>query len=256
MARSTLGSKAGSTTRSRGLRLTLRTWTRRRRRRGGVEEEDWGLGLLQEKQRSTTPSPAGPAPIPQWRLDHGRIRLGRRRPWLGLLRLRSGHARADGDEDARLRPPPRMALPQRSSSSLLPPSLIPVRRWMDWGIIPHRRRGSGRVWLGRLLVGWLLGFEGASGRCRCGTGGTRRPSGAPALQGVAAMGPARCSRRLPCPTASARERSQREREKVGKEGADRLGPHGGETRREVGGRRAGWVCWAERHGGLRLRRTR
>jgi hypothetical protein len=31
-----------------------------------------GLGLLQEKQSSTTPSPAGPAPTPRWRLDHGR----------------------------------------------------------------------------------------------------------------------------------------------------------------------------------------
>jgi hypothetical protein len=80
MARSSLGSKAGSTTRRRGLRLTLRSWKRRRRRRGGAEEEDWGLGLLQGKQSSTTPSPAGPAPIPRWRPDHGRLRLGRRRP--------------------------------------------------------------------------------------------------------------------------------------------------------------------------------
>jgi hypothetical protein len=29
--------------------------------------------LLQEKQSSTTPSPAGPAPTPRWRLDHGRL---------------------------------------------------------------------------------------------------------------------------------------------------------------------------------------
>jgi hypothetical protein len=43
------------------------------RRRGGAEEEDRGLGLLQEKQSSTTPSPAGPAPTPRWRLDHGRL---------------------------------------------------------------------------------------------------------------------------------------------------------------------------------------
>jgi hypothetical protein len=48
--------------------------------------------LLQGKQSSTTPSPAGPAPTPRWRLDHGRLQLGRRRPWLGPLRLRSGHA--------------------------------------------------------------------------------------------------------------------------------------------------------------------
>jgi hypothetical protein len=58
---------------------------RRRRRCGGAEEEDWGLGLMQGKQSSTTPSPAGPAPIPRWRLDHGWLRLGHRRPWLGLL---------------------------------------------------------------------------------------------------------------------------------------------------------------------------
>jgi hypothetical protein len=127
-ARSSLGSKAGSTTRSRGLRLTLRSWTRRRRRRGGAEEEDRGLGLLQGKQSSTMPSLEGPAPIPRWRLDHGRLRLGRRHPWFGLLRLRSGHARADDDEDARLRPPPRMALPQRlqllPSSSPSPPLIF------------------------------------------------------------------------------------------------------------------------------------
>jgi hypothetical protein len=55
------------------------------------------------------PSPAGPAPVPRWRLDHGRLRLGRRRPWLGLLRLRSGHAPVDDDEEMRLRPPPRAA---------------------------------------------------------------------------------------------------------------------------------------------------
>jgi hypothetical protein len=48
--------------------------------------------LPQGKQSSTTPSPAGPAPTPRWRLDHGRLRLGRRRPWLGPLRLRSGQA--------------------------------------------------------------------------------------------------------------------------------------------------------------------
>jgi hypothetical protein len=93
MARSSLGSKAGSTTRSRGLRLTLRSWTWQRRKCGGAEEEDWGLGLMQGKKSSTMPSPAGPAPIPRWRLDHRRLRLGCRRPWLGLLRLCSGHAR-------------------------------------------------------------------------------------------------------------------------------------------------------------------
>jgi hypothetical protein len=71
----------------------LRSWTQQRRRRGGAEEVDWGLGLMQGKQSSTMPSPAAPAPILRWRLDHGWLWLGCRRPWLGLLRLRSGHAR-------------------------------------------------------------------------------------------------------------------------------------------------------------------
>jgi hypothetical protein len=42
-------------------------------------------------------------------------------------------------------------------------------------------------WLGRLLVGWLLGFEGASGRCRCGTGARGHHLAAPALQGAVPM---------------------------------------------------------------------
>jgi hypothetical protein len=107
--------------------------------------------LMQGKQSSTTSSPAGPAPIPRWRLDHGRLRLGRRRPWLGLFRLRSGHARADDDEDARLRPPPRIALPQRLQ-------LLPSSSLSDFGAtadglgkIPQRQR---RI-RGRLVVGFL-----------------------------------------------------------------------------------------------------
>jgi hypothetical protein len=117
-------------------------WSRRRR---------LGLDLMQGKQSSTTPSPVGPAPIPRWRLDHGRLRLGRRRPWLGLLRLRSGHAREDDDEDARLRPPPRMALPQRLQ-------LLPSSSLSDFGAtadglgkIPQGRR---RI-RGRSAVGFL-----------------------------------------------------------------------------------------------------
>jgi hypothetical protein len=45
-----------------------------------------------ETEQHDAARPAGPAPISRWRLDHGRLRLGRRRPWLGPLRLRSGHA--------------------------------------------------------------------------------------------------------------------------------------------------------------------
>jgi hypothetical protein len=37
---------------------------------------------------------------------------------------------------------------------------------------------------------------------------------------------------------------------------DRRVPHGSERRRKVGDSWAGWLCWAARHGGLRLRRTR
>jgi hypothetical protein len=38
-----------------------------------------------------------------------------------------------------------------------------------------------------IFIGRLLGFEGASGRCRCGTGGDAAASGAPARQGAAPM---------------------------------------------------------------------
>jgi hypothetical protein len=162
---------------------------------GAVEQrrKAGGLGLMQGKQSSTTPSPAGPAPIPRWRLDHGRLRLGRRRPWLGLLRLRSGHARADDDEDARLRLPPRMALPQRLQ--LLPSSsLSDFGATLDGlGKIPHGRRGLGR--------GRQSGFIGRhprvsgleSGQRGCGVGARGDHPRLPTLQGAAALGPARCS---------------------------------------------------------------
>jgi hypothetical protein len=98
--------------------------------------------------------------------------------------------------------------------SSTPPSLI-FGAVADSGEIPKAAaRYRGRL-VGRLLVGWLLGFEGASGRCRCGTGGTRRPSGAPALQGAAAMGSARCSRRLPCPHGFVTGRTTQEEGKGG-----------------------------------------
>jgi hypothetical protein len=140
---------------------------RRRRRCGGAEEEDWGLGLMQGKQSSMTPSPAGPTPISRWQLDHGRLRLGRRRPWLGLLRLHSGHARVDDDEDARLRPPPRMAPPATSA----PPVFLPFSPSDFWwrqrirGKSPRAAADQGDTG-GWLLIGRLLGFSG----CGCTTG--------------------------------------------------------------------------------------
>jgi hypothetical protein len=42
----------------------------------------------------------------------------------------------------------------------------------------------------------------------------------------------------------------REEEKVRGKGADRRVPRGSETRRKMKGRRAGWLWWAERVGGL------
>jgi hypothetical protein len=151
--------------------------------------------LMQGKQSSTTPSPAGPAPIPRWRLDHGRLRLGRRRPWLGLLRLRSGHARADDDEDVRLRPPPQMALPQRLQ--FLPSSSLSDFGATADGLGKSPKAAAGKVKVGGwLLMGGQLGFPGPGGRCRCGTGVCGLHPVVPALQG-AAMGPARCSRHLP-----------------------------------------------------------
>jgi hypothetical protein len=102
--------------------------------------------------------------------------------------------------------------------------------------------GGGAQWskMG-IFIGRLLGFVGArvgeleGGRRGCGAGGTQRPSGAQALQG-GGHGAGAGLPSPPYPTASSRGTSQRERKKVGKEGADRLGPHGSETRRGFGGR--------------------
>jgi hypothetical protein len=48
-ARSSLGSKAGSTTRSRGLRLTLRSWTRRRGGGDGFDEGGSRIGAAADQ---------------------------------------------------------------------------------------------------------------------------------------------------------------------------------------------------------------
>jgi hypothetical protein len=155
---------------------------------GAVEQrkKTGGLSLMQGKQSSTTPSPAGPTPIPRWRLGHGRLRLGRQHPWLGLLRLRSGHARADDDEDVRLRPPPRMAIPQRLQP--LPSSSLSDFGATAYGLgkIPQGGGGSGgdrrtgwdwgfigRSWLGFLGGGWTAG--GPWRPCLGHTAGIPRP---------------------------------------------------------------------------------
>jgi hypothetical protein len=52
-----------------------------------VEQGQLWFGSRYGKKSRTTPSPVGPAPTAWQRLDHGQFRLGRRRPWLGLLRL-------------------------------------------------------------------------------------------------------------------------------------------------------------------------
>jgi hypothetical protein len=114
---------------------------------GAVEQrkKTGGLGLMQGKQSSTTPSPAGPAPIPRWRLDHGRLRLGRQRPWLGLLRLRSGHARGTTTRTCGFDLLHEWHSPSDSSPSLPPPSLILVRRQMDWGKSPKAVADQGET---------------------------------------------------------------------------------------------------------------
>jgi hypothetical protein len=50
----------------------------------------------------------------------------------------------------------------------------------------------------------------------------------------------------PCPAPPRCVTGKRNREKGIRMVADGWGPLGSETRREVGGRRAGWLCWAER----------
>jgi hypothetical protein len=67
------------------------------------------------------------------------------------------------------------------------------------------------------------------------------------------MGPRRLRRLLPhaptvCVTGKKPERKGMR--------PDRRVRHGSERRRKVGDSWAGWLCWAARHGGLRLRRTR
>jgi hypothetical protein len=189
-------------------------WSRGRRLRG--------LGLMQGKQSSTTPSPACLAPIPRWRLDHGRLQLGvgvpgsgcsgfaaathgrttTRTCGFGLLHewppdpspyhlLLPLHERRNGGSCTASQPthhsgprlhPCLLHLLSSSNSSLL---IQPGGGYNGFG----ERNPKGGHTGSRLgiFIGRLLGFEGASGRCRCGTGGDAAASGAPARQGVAPM---------------------------------------------------------------------
>jgi hypothetical protein len=174
-----------------------------------------GLGLMQGKQSSTMPSPAAPTPIPWWRFDHGWLWLGRRRPWLGLLRIRSGHARADDDEDVRLRPPPRMALPQRLQ--LLPPSSLSDFGATTDGLgkIPQGRR---RI-RGRLADRMGLGiYRAVAARVFGRQMDGRRTLASVPRRASRGHGRARCEARdaalarRPCITVG---KTDREREKVG-----------------------------------------
>jgi hypothetical protein len=95
-----------------GVEAHLGSWTRRRRSRGGAEEEDWGSACCRGSR-------AARRHLQQVRLlfrggylttDSSGLGVGVRGS--GCSGFAAAHARADGDENMRLRPPPRMALPQ------------------------------------------------------------------------------------------------------------------------------------------------
>jgi hypothetical protein len=66
------------------------------------------------------------------------------------------------------------------------------------------------------------------------------------------MGPRRSLASCPAPPRGA-SRDKAGKGKRAREGADRLGPAWQRDKAVwVGGRWAGWACWAEGHGGLRL----
>jgi hypothetical protein len=103
---------------------------------------------------------------------------------------------------------------------------------------------GGRV--GRLLVGAaprVWGREWAAGiRFR----GAWRPSGGASTAGRWPWGPARLAS-PPAPRPPRCVTGKRNREIGIRMVADGWGPLGSETRREMKGRRAGWLCWAEMH---------
>jgi hypothetical protein len=94
------------------------------------------------------------------------------------------------------------------------------------------------------FIGRRLGFEDA------GAGGWDAIQGhVESIRGSSAAGRAggHGAEALASPLPRAPHGASRGRQGRGKEiRSDRLGPHGSERRREVGVRRAGWLCWAER----------
>jgi hypothetical protein len=116
-------------------------------------------------------------------------------------------------------PPP---APPSFFQLLLPPSDF----WWRRRIRGKSPRGGGGFWE-RPAVGFIgrrLGFPGtgASG-CDAAQGARGLHPTAPALQGGGAHGWRRRSRRLSCPTASARDKARKGKRNQGK-GADRRGP--------------------------------
>jgi hypothetical protein len=121
----------------------------------------------------------------------------------GCSGFTAAHARADDDENMRLRPPPRMALPERlqllPSSSPSPPSDFWWRRRIR-GKSLRRWRGT----RGRLVGGATYRVAARVGKLESGRRGCSVEARVghprlPTLLGAAAMGLARCSRHLPAP---------------------------------------------------------
>jgi hypothetical protein len=99
--------------------------------------------------------------------------------------------------------------PSDSSSSLPPPSLIFGAVAVDLGENPQAAARYRDGW-GRLLVGRLLGFEGASGWLGCGLGGHVASIPRASAAGRWPWGPARlASPPAPRPHGASRGRSQR-----------------------------------------------
>jgi hypothetical protein len=122
-------------------------------------------------------------------------------------RLQAGR-RPGGPAVQRLRAPPWAAASSPLPQLLLLPlssSLLAVdREKSPWAAARYRED-----WLGRLLVGWRLGFEDANGWLGCGSGGAWWPSAAASATRGGAHGWRRRSRRLSYPTASARDKARK-----------------------------------------------
>jgi hypothetical protein len=118
--------------------------------------------------------------------------------------------------------PPPLAPP--SFHQLLPPSSTWWCLQRIWGKKPQREGGSAQWSKMGIFIGRLLGFEGASERCRCGTGGD-----AAAIRRASATGGGAHGWRRhgvpPAPTTSSRGALSEEK-RWEKERADRWAPHG------------------------------